>query len=71
MAKRELNDKVEAGMHNKYPTGLGHCAAIIECEGPIKVEFNKDDPNWTVLYIRDCVNHTFCSNEDDFEDYDE
>jgi len=65
----ELNDKVEASMHDKYPTGLGHCAAIIECTGPVKVEFNKDDSNWTVLYIRDSANNAFRSEEDDVENY--
>ena len=68
----QLNDKTLASMHTKYPTGLGHCAAIIECEGEVKVSFDTDDANWTVVYIEDAVDHAFCSYESAYpEDDDE
>lgn len=61
----EFNDKVEAAMHIKYPTGLGKCAAFIECEGQVRVDFDTEDKNWTVVYITDETTTFHSSYADD------
>ena len=35
--------------------GFDYFGAIIECEGDVTVNFDKEDSNWTVVYIKDAV----------------
>lgn len=51
-----LTDAIEAKLRAEYPNGFKDLGAIIECTGEVKVEFDKDDEDWTVVYIDDDEN---------------
>lgn len=47
------------------------CAALFDAEGPLKVNFNKDAPDWTVVEIEDAEGnewHTDIPYDEDEED---
>lgn len=48
-----LTDDMEAKLKAEYPYGFNTLGAIIECDGEVQVKFDKDDPDWTVVYIND------------------
>lgn len=48
-----LTDDMEAKLRAEYPYGFNTLGAIIECDGEVQVKFDKDDPDWTVVYIDD------------------
>ena len=67
----EFNDKVENSLKTKYPTSKflkNGLAALIECEGDIKVEFDTEDINWTVVYIKDSKGNWFESMQPECEE---
>ena len=65
-----LTDEMKAKL-NKYPNQS--IAAIIEVEGDIKVEFNYDNPDWTVVYVEDEAGNGYQSfiptDDEDDEEY--
>ena len=66
-----LTEDMEARL-NEYPNQ--DLAAIIEVEGEIKVEFNYDHPDWTVVTIEDEAGNHYQSfvpidEEEEDEDY--
>ena len=72
----EYNDKIKAALKSKDNERLVDedvgGAAIIECDGDVKIEFDTEDPDWTVVYIEDdhdCFNS--CLPMDEEEDDDE
>lgn len=46
-------------------------AALIETEGDIVIDINTEDPNWTVLSIRDSENNIFHSIDENKDEDDE
>lgn len=65
-----LTEEMEAKL-DEYPNP--YIAAIIEVEGDIKVEFNYDNPDWTVVYVEDEAGNSYQSfvpsDDEDDEEY--
>ena len=67
-----LTPDIESHLKAEYPNGFNNLGAIIECEGSVKVEFDKEDCNWTVVYIDDAVgSFNSCLPPDEYDDDDE
>lgn len=58
----EVTDKVSAVLE-KIPNKKSF--AIFEAEGPISVDFNTDNSNWTVVNIKDSAGNTWITMEPD------
>lgn len=64
----EVTDKVSAALEeiqNKK------CFAIFEAEGPISVNFDTSDSNWTVVNIKDSAGNTWITMEPDKDEDEE